>query len=816
MADIPYHHIHLSLSDDWTLSIYEEKCADPGNLVDVGNFDGICVKGSSLGGRMSISFVPHPGNGFHPLRFTETRQYYLSFDERMLAIESTPELGLTKVADGVYGFKVVNYLGKAGLGVRCLNSDIVTPINFEIVPAKMDYEDDYVRLTEDIASLCASLLLDYASPTSLGFSPSHRQGRQNALEQFIFLRQFFNGGNMQALFFLIKANPDTILLHEDELKPFGTAPVSPKFFSNPFAQSRNWVRLSDGRCCPEWVASTRKYDSLDTVANRFLQFALKAFADVCSRVVDSINALGEGKMLTYLHEARELRIQLELCLQDSFFDDVRPLSQLPANNQVLQKRQGYRQVYSAFNMLDLALQLDWPGLDDVYMAQARNTALLYEYWIAFQLLDVLHSSQVGGQMLLSQDGKGGDKIGQEQMLRLSCEGGLLISLRQGRESRMSFNLMNGLRADFYYNRSFDRKEFRSTAYEGSYSRCFRPDYTIALYPSSMSEATAVAEGRVSYVHFDAKYRVDDLKSLFGAVEEEADEASDSMLQEEKKDSVLDIYKRGDLLKMHTYNDAIRKTIGSYVLYPGATERGERFHVYDELLPGVGAFAIRPGNAGVGQEAIRDFICGIIKFKSRPSSRQYRKDYFENMVLKAPSDNFLAVGGNGSDRGIPRHGSEGEKYCMVGYMRNEYYRWLVDNKFVPMDENNRPVPGFEPPDKIYFYYHAIRGGHVHPLHADLSKASVFACSLHFVPGSSIQTLDWIADIVGSRLVSRDDLVAAFQEEFPDRDNPIKNPTAEYYYLVELSKIRRQPLPQNAQYLSAGNAAISPHSPKLVRW
>lgn len=811
MADIPYHHIHLSLSDDWTLSIYEEKYADPGNLVDVGNLDGICVKGSSLGGRMSISFVSHPSNGFHALRFTETRQYYLSFDECMLVIEATPELGLTKVADGVYGFKVVNYLGKASIGVRCLNSDVAIPINFEIVPAKMDYEDDYVQLTEDIAAKCASLLLDYGSPTSLRFSPSHRQGRQNALEQFIFLRQFFNGGNMQALFSLIKANPDTILLHEDELKPFGAAPVSRKFFSNPFGQSRNWTRLSDGRCCPEWVASTRKYDSLDTVANRFLKFALEVFSDVCSRVVDSINALGEGKMLTYLHEASGLRIQLDLCLQDSFFDDVQPLLQLPANNQVLQKRQGYRQIYSAFNMLDLALQLDWPGLSDVYMAQARNTALLYEYWLAFQLIDVLHSLQVDEKKpeVVNCDGDG-----QKQMLRFTCDGGLLISLRQGEESRMSFNLNDKLRADFYYNRSFDRKKFRSTAYEGSYSRCFRPDYTIALYPSSMSEDTAVAEGSVSYVHFDAKYRVDDLKSLFGRAMDEAGESPDSMLQEEKVDSVLDIYKRGDLLKMHTYNDAIRKTIGSYVLYPGTTEREERFHIYDELLPGVGAFAIRPGNTGVGQAAIREFISDIIEFKSKPSSRQYRKDYFENMVLRSPADKLLCIDGSLDDN--ISHGNSAKKYCMVGYIRDEYYLWLVDNKFVPMDENNRPVPGFEPPDKIYFYYHAIRGGHVHPLHADLAKATVFTCSLQFVPGSSIQTLDWMADIVSSRLVSQNDLRLAFQKEFPGRDNPIKSPTAEYYYLVELSKIRRQPLPQNVQYLSAGNSAISPHSPKLVVW
>ena len=47
--------------------------------------------------------------------------------------------------------------------------------------------------------------------------------------------------------------------------------------------------------------------------------------------------------------------------------------------------------------------------------------------------------------------------------------------------------------------------------------------------------------------------------------------------------------------MHTYNDAIRRTIGSYVLYPGNINHADKgnkvFSLYDEILPGVGAFSI---------------------------------------------------------------------------------------------------------------------------------------------------------------------------------------------------------------------------------
>jgi hypothetical protein len=77
------------------------------------------------------------------------------------------------------------------------------------------------------------------------------------------------------------------------------------------------------------------------------------------------------------------------------------------------------------------------------------------------------------------------------------------------------------------------------------------------------------------------------------------------------------------------------------------------------------------------------------------------------------------------------------------------------------------------------------------------------------------MKWLADIIDSQLVSSGDLKRIFDEAFPDSENPIKNPTADYYYLVTLTNIRFQSLPPTAQPLQEGNLAISPHSPKLLR-
>lgn len=47
------------------------------------------------------------------------------------------------------------------------------------------------------------------------------------------------------------------------------------------------------------------------------------------------------------------------------------------------------------------------------------------------------------------------------------------------------------------------------------------------------------------------------------------------------------YKNVYLLKMHAYKDAIRRSGGAYILYPGATN--ETFRGFQEIIPGLGAF-----------------------------------------------------------------------------------------------------------------------------------------------------------------------------------------------------------------------------------
>lgn len=103
--------------------------------------------------------------------------------------------------------------------------------------------------------------------------------------------------------------------------------------------------MVNGKPMPQEAAVTRKYDSLDTVANRFVKFALKKFNLICRELCSSLDAAkgknaGQNMYTECYREALEIQRITDDILRDHFFDDVRELTIMPQNNQVLEKREG--------------------------------------------------------------------------------------------------------------------------------------------------------------------------------------------------------------------------------------------------------------------------------------------------------------------------------------------------------------------------------------------------------------------------------------------------------------------------------------------
>jgi len=263
-------------------------------------------------------------------------------------------LKVTRDIDAL-SFRFINYLGRTHLK----NSSDETVADFEIVPQKMNYEEDYIELTKKLAEECAEILLEYSGVTSNRFDTFDTNSAKTLLEQFIFLREFCYSHNLQALFDHIKRNPDRMLMKDEVLKPIGQGSPSSSFYFSPFSHSRGW-QMVNGKPMPQEVTVTRKYESLDTVANRLVKFALKKFNLICRELCSSLDAAkgknaGQSMYTECYREALKIQRITDDILRDHFFDDVSEPTIMPQNNQVLEKREGYRQIFYAAAMVDLAL-----------------------------------------------------------------------------------------------------------------------------------------------------------------------------------------------------------------------------------------------------------------------------------------------------------------------------------------------------------------------------------------------------------------------------------------------------------------------------
>ena len=743
------------------------------------------------------------------LRFVETKRYMLKMECDNGELSDLPHFQnegnkffkCDKDKDSV-SFQFINYLGRSKIYFN--HGADTKSLRFEVVPDKMSYEDDYIGLTEALAQICSGLLLEYSGSTSNVYKQSE-DDQKSLLEQFIFLRQFCYDQNLQGLFESVKRNPDRILAQEEEFKPLRTGRPSKKFYTNPFSYSKGWTRIAErgvgaNLYMPQEVAVTCKYDSLDTPANRFIKFALQKFDSVCIALIKALETDRQSKFAECFAEAKAIHKILDNIFRDSFFDEVGALDIMPQNNQILQKREGYSQVFSAYAMLDLALQLDWKGKDDVYEGESKNVALLYEYWLFFELYKIIKSMD-GCEMIKTTE----DPF-------LLTDDGITISLEQGRKSCQFFEIKKyGAKINLYYNRTFSKTEFQTTKYEGSYSRPFRPDYTLAIFPDSFinggynGEEEAIRSGAVSYIHFDAKYRISDLTALIGN-NIESIEVEEELL-EDKIDSIVNTYKRGDLLKMHTYNDAIRRTIGSYVLYPGSCDTGrqgeEVFRLYDEILPGIGAFAIKPGSGELGESKLKEFITSLIASKAANNSRLNRLKYYTEMVLREPSI-FRKQKMNDATLYVKKR-----DMCVIGYIRanssNDYYYYLKENGLLKTGA------------EFLFYFYAIEGTDVYSHHKDIFRATDFRFYINQIHETDTYKLEPVlCKIISNELISKTELVEKLRKSGYNTDEARHH--ADFYYVLTV-RVEEDSYSYDEFKISDinsqnGNDTFSPHSPKVI--
>lgn len=358
-------------------------------------------------------------------------------------------------------------------------------------------------------------------------------------------------------------------------------------------------------------------------------------------------------------EANSVSEKLETHLQHDLFKQVSRPTTLKLNSPTLQKKEGYREVLKVWLKFDLAAKLIWNGGDEVYSGGKKDIATLYEYWLFFKLLEVLkHIFEIEPKEL--------------EKLIVPSKDNLSLQLKQGKVTalRGAYTRANRhLNIRFNYNRQFTggTEDITKT---GSWTTTLRPDYTLSIWPTNLKEVQAEAAEQIVHIHFDAKYKVANINQILG------EEQSEGSLNEEKKQNLKGIYKNADLLKMHAYKDAIRRTSGAYVLYPGETNKSIRgFH---EVLPGLGAFPIKPSENTNETIHLENFIKEVLShFLNTASQRENiaNKSYH---IYKNNKPNEIS-------EPIPEYVDDekiipDETYVLVGFYNTQsQYDWISNKR-----------------------------------------------------------------------------------------------------------------------------------------
>lgn len=606
--------------------------------------------------------------GESPIQLQEQNSYVVKFENCILKEDSLCSL-LTDNIDNIIEINTGNYVGAYTLNVyKNSNEPPIEKIHLEIRSRKSDYENDYRKMLNDIAEECVDIIMSHSSPIVQQYAVDDTFGSsRSAYQRFIFVKSIIDSESFAEAVTQVTQNPVKRWKEATESKLINNTKRLGAKSIRQIVSGTNRVHISSPiaglSSLPRRIDVASNEDTVDVAENRFVKFALQTFLNFCDSVIDTLKK-DMGKDIAdaneqVIKEAGLLCDKLNVFLSAPLFREVSNLTILPQNNPTLQKREGYREIYQKWLLFDVAAKLHFGKADeDIYSGGKKNVAKLYEYWLFFKLFRTFEHNfhfEKGIEDLVNFDDKQ-----------------FCLSLQEGKESAIEGFYDKGtrkLKVKFSFNRTFNGND--DLKKDGSWTIQYRPDYTLSIWPAALDDTTAEEEDVITHIHFDSKYKVDAITSNKEfAEDEECMNAEGNVL----------IWKKADVHKMHAYKDAIRRTSGAYILYPGDTSmRKKGFH---EIIPGLGAFAIKPGQENV--DDLTNFIDEVIGvFQNRISQHEifknHRYETFKDASNTSVEEPYPEP--YGMNRGtVPPLWKSAEASVIIGTYKDDHHlKWIQTQK-----------------------------------------------------------------------------------------------------------------------------------------
>ena len=550
-----------------------------------------------------IQYCPDIGTNFAELMFLEETEYQILFESNDVDESYDVLYSLTRINNNYFKpfrlklgdkktYKIAgmlnfrSYVGKSFLDIR-KNGINLTEIPIEVRSKKIDYLKQYSAMIADLSQHALGLIFEVNSPLYQEFELDHRQ-KETYYEDFMFLEYLFREDNLPSIFEYLSKNLHCQLKNHTETVPISFASnVNQNTLKNIISKpnklfkSQSSLEIANklNEHLPYEIDQTKHEDVIDIPENRFFKYFLELIQELIEKLLKTSKQGYIQDKLSYFRD------EVEYYLSNKFFNHISTMDYVPFNSQILQKKEGYREIFQYFLMLGFSFRLSWDEVNSHFRGFEKKLSELYEYWCYFKILRVLNGLSI-------------NKINFESVFKINKDN-WSISIKKGKYSAKKFKLNlydHDIEIKLFFNLRFsDEPQYRS------YSLPFKPDYTLLVK----------IDDDINYIHFDAKYRSElELNDVHDTIESENDfdEKIKNRDSNEEKDRV---FKDADIYKMHTYKDSILKSKGAYVLYPGDITK--QFFESDTIIPSVGAFALNPGHESIEEDNnLEIFIKEIIK------------------------------------------------------------------------------------------------------------------------------------------------------------------------------------------------------------
>ena len=457
-----------------------------------------------------------------------------------------------------------SFVGKTFIDI-VYDGEKIFNLMLEVRTKKLDYDNEYSQMIADLSKYSSGLMFNINASLYQNHILSNDL-KSSLYEYFMLLEYLFRPENLPSVCEYLSRNLYSLLENTSELVPtplasnIGAREIA-ELSSNPHHISETSDQYSiyefeSRHYAPLMINEIKYFDNIDTPENRFYKYFLEFIRDLIVKLYRSNP--GENQIKLSLEKYYGI---INSVLSQRYFNDISRLDYIPLNSQVLQKKEGYREILQFYLMFEFGLKIHFKDLTDNFRGFQKELATIYEIWGFFELNDIIDNltdSKIDFETFVDTD---------NWSLRIA-KGMVIPYSKKLNIDNYEVNLKLMYNYSFYHSNEYGNGKLKS------YSEQMDPDNTLVIE----------CNGITRLMHFDTKYKLVDGK-----------------------------YNPDDIRKMHAYKDGINDSIGAYVLYPGDNHYDVVFNETDGSFGSVGAFSLKPQRRNNDQkERIKRFIRETIR------------------------------------------------------------------------------------------------------------------------------------------------------------------------------------------------------------